>query len=115
MQFFFQFAMQFYSQEMLVSEECLTVESTLAKCNEGAYLRILRYSRVELHCKLQEKFHRATAPSAIKQILFRKLLFFRYNDFVAKNFFLSFLNHWKQEQNELFSTYILFSIFPRNK
>ena len=56
MQFFLQLATQFYSQEMLISEEWLV------KCNEDAYLPILHLSRVELHCKLQEKLHRVTVP-----------------------------------------------------
>jgi hypothetical protein len=31
------------------------VEKTSAECNEDSYLAILHLSRVELHCKLQEK------------------------------------------------------------
>jgi hypothetical protein len=38
------------------------VEKTSAKCNEDSYLAILHLSRVELHCKLQEKLHRVTWP-----------------------------------------------------
>ena len=38
------------------------VEKTSAECNEDSYLAILHLSRVELHCKLQEKFHRVTWP-----------------------------------------------------
>ena len=34
------------------------VEKTSAECNENSYLAILHLSRVELHCKLQEKLHR---------------------------------------------------------
>jgi hypothetical protein len=36
------------------------VEKTSAECNEDSYLAILHLSRVELHCKLQEKLHRVT-------------------------------------------------------
>ena len=36
------------------------VEKTSAECNEDSYLVILHLSRVELHCKLQEKLHRVT-------------------------------------------------------
>jgi hypothetical protein len=35
---------------------------TSAECNEDSYLAILHLSRVELHCKLQEKLHRVTWP-----------------------------------------------------
>ena len=38
------------------------VEKTSAECNEDSYLVILHLSRVELHCKLQEKLHRVTWP-----------------------------------------------------
>ena len=38
------------------------VEETSAECNEDSYLAILHLSRVELHCKLQEKLHRVTWP-----------------------------------------------------
>ena len=38
------------------------VEKTSAECNEYSYLAILHLSRVELHCKLQEKLHRVTWP-----------------------------------------------------
>ena len=38
------------------------VEKTSAECNEDPYLAILHLSRVELHCKLQEKLHRVTWP-----------------------------------------------------
>ena len=38
------------------------VEKTSAECNEDSYLSILQLSRVELHCKLQEKLHRVTWP-----------------------------------------------------
>ena len=38
------------------------VEKTSAVCNEDSYLAILHLSRVELHCKLQEKLHRVTWP-----------------------------------------------------
>ena len=38
------------------------VEKTSAECNEDSYLVILHISRVELHCKLQEKLHRVTWP-----------------------------------------------------
>ena len=31
------------------------IYSSLAECNEDSYLVILHLSRVELHCKLQEK------------------------------------------------------------
>ena len=37
-------------------------EKTSAECNEDSYLAILHLSRVELHCKLQEKLHRVTWP-----------------------------------------------------
>jgi hypothetical protein len=36
------------------------VEKTSAERNEDSYLAILHLSRVELHCKLQEKLHRVT-------------------------------------------------------
>jgi hypothetical protein len=45
------------------------VQKTSAECNEDSYLAILHLSRVELHCKLQEKLHRVTLP------LHRKFLF----------------------------------------
>jgi hypothetical protein len=38
------------------------VEKTSVECNEDSYLAILYLSRVELHCKLQEKLHRVTWP-----------------------------------------------------
>jgi hypothetical protein len=38
------------------------VEKTSAECNEDSYLAILHLSRVELHCKLQEKLLRVTWP-----------------------------------------------------
>jgi hypothetical protein len=38
------------------------VEKTSAECNEDSYLANLHLSRVELHCKLQEKLHRVTWP-----------------------------------------------------
>ena len=38
------------------------VEKTSAECNVDSYLVILHLSRVELHCKLQEKLHRVTWP-----------------------------------------------------
>ena len=38
------------------------VEKTSTECNEDSYLVILHLSRVELHCKLQEKLHRVTWP-----------------------------------------------------
>jgi hypothetical protein len=58
------------------------VEKTSAECNEDSYLAILHLSRVELHCKLQEKLHRVTwpkgpyTPDAIRQrdAIFRFLL-----------------------------------------
>ena len=37
------------------------VEKTSAECNDYSYLVILHLSRVELHCKLQEKLHRVKA------------------------------------------------------
>ena len=37
------------------------VEKTSAECNEDSYLAISHISRVELHCKLQEKLHRVKA------------------------------------------------------
>ena len=40
------------------SAECIS----MAECNEDLYLAILHLSRVELHCKLQEKLHRVTWP-----------------------------------------------------
>ena len=45
------------------------VEKTSAEspeCNEDSYLAILHLSRVELHCKLQEKLHRVTWPLGLK-------------------------------------------------
>jgi hypothetical protein len=41
------------------------VEKTSAECNEDSYLAILHLSRVELHCKLQEKLHGVTWPLPI--------------------------------------------------
>jgi hypothetical protein len=38
------------------------VEKTSGECNEDSYLAILYLSRVELHCKLQEKLHRVSWP-----------------------------------------------------
>jgi hypothetical protein len=42
------------------------VEKTSAECKEVSYLAILHLSRVELHCKLQEKLHRITWPLLYK-------------------------------------------------
>ena len=42
------------------------VEKTSAECNEDSYLVILHLSRVELHCKLQEKLHRVTWPLVMR-------------------------------------------------
>jgi hypothetical protein len=53
-----------------ISEEfsiCCNVEKTSAECNEYSYLAILHLSRVELHCKLQEKLHRVTWPLVERQ------------------------------------------------
>jgi hypothetical protein len=50
---------------MLISEiieDFRYVEKTSAECNEDSYFEILHLSRVELHCKLQEKLHRVTWP-----------------------------------------------------
>ena len=44
------------------------VEKTSAECNEDSYLAILHLSRVELHCKLQEKLHRVTWPLASENL-----------------------------------------------
>ena len=44
------------------------VKNILANCDENLYLPFSHLPRVELHCKLQEKLHRATGP-------FVKLLF----------------------------------------
>ena len=46
------------------------VEETSAECNEDSYLAILHLSRVELHCKLQEKLHRVTWPLALENQTF---------------------------------------------
>ena len=35
----------------------------LSNCDGKMYLPILHLPRVELHCKLHEKFHGATGPS----------------------------------------------------
>ena len=43
------------------------VEKTSAECNEDSYLVILHLSRVELHCKLQEKLHRVTWPLVMRK------------------------------------------------
>ena len=45
-----------------ISEEFRYAEKTSAECNEDSCLAILHLSRVELHCKLQEKLHRVTWP-----------------------------------------------------
>ena len=50
------------------------VEKTSAECNEDSYLAILHLSRVELHCKLQEKLHRVTWPLELR----RAKLFFSH-------------------------------------
>ena len=47
---------------MLISEDCLICEETLAKCNEDEYLPSLHLLTVELRCQLQEKLHRVTWP-----------------------------------------------------
>jgi hypothetical protein len=50
---------------MLISEiieDFRYVEKTSAECNEDSYFAILHLSRVELHCKLQEKLHLVTWP-----------------------------------------------------
>jgi hypothetical protein len=59
------------------------VEKTSAECNEDSYLAILHLSRVELHCKLEEKLHRVTWPLLYSDILrFDYSLEFRhYQDF----------------------------------
>ena len=49
------------------------VEKTSAECNEDSYLAILHLSRVELHCKLQEKFHRVTWPIVYQDMMVCKL------------------------------------------
>jgi hypothetical protein len=49
------------------------VEKTSAECNEDSYLAILHLSRVELHCKLQEKLHRVTWPLVIPVKIFQFL------------------------------------------
>jgi hypothetical protein len=45
-------------------------------CNEDSYLAILHLSRVELHCKLQEKLHRVTWPLVLGVKLTLKVLFY---------------------------------------
>ena len=51
------------------------VEKTSAECNEDSYLAILHLSRIELHCKLQEKLHRVTWPLvSIKIFQFQDML-----------------------------------------
>ena len=52
----------FPNREMLISEQCLIYEKTLANCNENGYLGILLLSGVEWHCKLPEKILCATQP-----------------------------------------------------
>ena len=47
---------------MLISEECFIREENISKMDDNTYFPILHLSRVELRCKLQEKFHRVTAP-----------------------------------------------------
>ena len=49
------------------------VEKTSAECNEDSYLAILHLSRVELHCKLQEKLHRVTWPIVYQDMMVCKL------------------------------------------
>ena len=46
------------------------VEKTSAECNdhEDSYLALSHLSRVELHCKLQEKLHRVTWPKVVPNI-----------------------------------------------
>ena len=48
------------------------VEKTSAECNEDSCLAILHLSRVELHCKLQEKLHRVTWPLVYKGLILCK-------------------------------------------
>ena len=55
-----QLVTQFYTEEMLIREDCLICENTLAKCNKDAYSLSLHLSTVDLRCKLQEKLHRVT-------------------------------------------------------
>ena len=50
------------------------VEKISAECNEDSYLVILHLSRVELHCKLQEKLHRVTWPSVSLSICHHNLV-----------------------------------------
>jgi hypothetical protein len=46
------------------------VEKTSAEFyNEDSYLAILHLSRVELHCKLQEKLHRVTSALRGEEVL----------------------------------------------
>jgi hypothetical protein len=46
--------------------------STVAECNQDSYLAILHLSRVELHCKLQEKLHRVTWPYRATLIIIKE-------------------------------------------
>ena len=50
------------------------VEKTSAECNKDSYLAILHLSRVELHCKLQEKLHRVTWPLVLYSIFVQLFL-----------------------------------------
>ena len=59
------------------------VKKTPANCDGNLYLPILHLPRAELHCKLQEKFHRVTGPlfSRVPATLFPPLdgkSFFHY-------------------------------------
>ena len=42
------------------------VKNILANCDGNMYLPILHLLKVGLHCKLQEKLHRVTGPSGLR-------------------------------------------------
>jgi hypothetical protein len=76
------------------------VEKTSAECNEYSYLAILHLSRVELHCKLQEKLQRVTWPLESKIIyllyIFYKLIVLYLKVFKFHLFFAGLYKKFKK-------------------
>jgi hypothetical protein len=69
------------------------VEKTSAECNEDSYLAILHLSRVELHCKLQEKLHRVTWP--LEKTL-NSVEFDKAQNWVLKNLLPAMQTQWRK-------------------
>ena len=67
-QFFLQLATQSTLKRCKFVTNVWYVKDIMANCGENMYLPILHLSRVELHCKLQEKLHRVTGPSSLNKV-----------------------------------------------